>query len=59
MLQKVDNCSKREERERDNMWRVGVFMIQPCCSLTVAISLELHRSILLSVLSLYIATMCG
>lgn len=42
------------------MWKFKwVFMIHPCCSLTVAISLFLSQSILLSALSLYIATVCS
>ncbi len=35
------------------------FMIHPCCSLTVAISLILSKSILLSARCLYIATVCS
>lgn len=46
------------------MWKfrwakILVFMIHPCCSLTVAISLILSGSILLSAPSLYIATVCS
>lgn len=46
------------------MWKFrwvkkGVLMIHPCCSLTVPISLILSKSILLSALSLYIATVCS
>lgn len=46
------------------MWKfrwvkIGVFMIHPCCSVTVAISLILSLSILQSALSLYIATVCS
>lgn len=39
--------------------KIGVFMIHPCYSPTVAISLLLSKSILLSALSLYIATVCS
>lgn len=61
---KIKSLLKRRPQEMlhrwNNMWKIkwliGVFMIAPCCSLTVSISLVLSRCILLSALRRYIAT---